>query len=151
MSRPPAAHPLQPISGPCSMEILDPREWRIAIPASLMRVEQQRCPFFLLDFLIVFSELLLVFISRFSELHIHTYASVPQLGIWFSSDTFLQTLISITLLNLTYSSHPVDCTIIQFKAEDRCLGKQADNYILYTLALVWGILWKYLYVFSKIK
>ena len=54
--------------------------------------------------------------------------------------TISQTLISITLLNLTYSSHPVDCTIIQFKAEDRCLGKQADNYILDTSALVSEIL-----------
>ena len=54
--------------------------------------------------------------------------------------TILQTLISITLLNLTYSSHPVDCTIIQFKAEDRCLGKQADNYILDTSGSVSGIL-----------
>ena len=41
--------------------------------------------------------------------------------------TISQTLISITLLNSTYSSHPVDCAIIQFKAEDRCLGKQAEN------------------------
>ena len=54
--------------------------------------------------------------------------------------TISQTLISITLLYLTYSSHPVDCTIIQFKAEDRCLGKQADNYILDTSALVSEIL-----------
>ena len=29
------------ISGPCSIEKVDPREWRIAIPASLMRVEQR--------------------------------------------------------------------------------------------------------------
>ena len=56
------------------------------------------------------------------------------------SFTILQTLISITLLNSTYSFHPVDCTIIQLKAEDRCLGKQADNYILDTSALVSGIL-----------
>ena len=54
--------------------------------------------------------------------------------------TILQTLISIILLNSTYSSHLVDCTIIQFKAEDRCLGKQADNYILDTSALVSEIL-----------
>ena len=45
------------------------------------------------------------------------------------SFTILQTLISITLLNSTYSFHPVDCTIIQFIAEDRFLGKQAENYI----------------------
>ena len=32
---------LEPISGPCSIEIIDPREWRIAIPASLMRVEKR--------------------------------------------------------------------------------------------------------------
>ena len=32
-----------------------------------------------------------------------------------------QTLISITLLNLSYFSHPVDCTITQFKAEDKSL------------------------------
>ena len=32
-------HPLKPISGPCSIEIMYPCEWRIAIPASLMRVE----------------------------------------------------------------------------------------------------------------
>ena len=55
-------------------------------------------------------------------------------------DTISQTLISITILNLTYSSHPVDCTIIQFKSEDRCLGKQADNYILDTSGSVSGIL-----------
>ena len=54
--------------------------------------------------------------------------------------TILQTFISITILNSTYSSHLVDCTIIQFKAEDRCLGKQADNYILDTSALVSEIL-----------
>ena len=33
------AHPLQPISRPCSIEIMYPREWQIAIPASLFRVE----------------------------------------------------------------------------------------------------------------
>ena len=54
--------------------------------------------------------------------------------------TISQTLISITLLNLTYSSHPVDYTNIQFKSEDRCLGKQADNYILDPSASVSGIL-----------
>ena len=34
------AHPLQLISGPCSIEIMYPCEWRIAIPASLMQVEE---------------------------------------------------------------------------------------------------------------
>ena len=37
--RPMDAQPLQPISGPCSIEIMYPREWRIAMPASLMQVE----------------------------------------------------------------------------------------------------------------
>ena len=32
-------HSLKSVSGPCSIEIMYPREWRIAIPASLMRVE----------------------------------------------------------------------------------------------------------------
>ena len=54
--------------------------------------------------------------------------------------TISQTLISITLLNSTYFSHSVDCTIILFKAEDRYLGKQAENYILDTSALVSGML-----------
>ena len=35
----PGFQPLQPTSRPCSIEIMYPREWRIAIPASLMRVE----------------------------------------------------------------------------------------------------------------
>ena len=30
---------LQPIPRPCSIEILYPREWQIAIPATLMRVD----------------------------------------------------------------------------------------------------------------
>ena len=34
---------LQPISGPCGIEIMYPREWRIAIPASLMRVDDIGC------------------------------------------------------------------------------------------------------------
>ena len=33
--------PLKCISGPCGMEIMYPREWRIATPASLMRVDQK--------------------------------------------------------------------------------------------------------------
>ena len=32
-------HPLQPLSGPCSIEIMYSREWRVAIPASLMWVD----------------------------------------------------------------------------------------------------------------
>ena len=36
-----SAHSLQLISGPCSIEIIYPCEWRIAIPASLMRVDQR--------------------------------------------------------------------------------------------------------------
>ena len=36
---PPDVHPLQLISGPCSIEKVYPREWRIAIPASLLRVD----------------------------------------------------------------------------------------------------------------
>ena len=32
-------HPIQPISGACSIEIMYPGEWRVAIPASLMRVD----------------------------------------------------------------------------------------------------------------
>ena len=39
----PDANPFQPISGPCSIEIIYPREWQIAIPASLMRVENISC------------------------------------------------------------------------------------------------------------
>ena len=35
----PDVHPSQPISGPCSKKSIPPREWRIAIPASLMRVD----------------------------------------------------------------------------------------------------------------
>ena len=44
--RDPVGNPFQPISRPCSIEIMYPREWRIAIPASLMRVEQA-CSFIL--------------------------------------------------------------------------------------------------------
>ena len=33
------AHPLKLMSGPCSIEIMYPCEWQIAIPASLMRVD----------------------------------------------------------------------------------------------------------------
>ena len=33
-------HSLKSVSGPCSVEIMYPCEWRIAIPASLMRVDQ---------------------------------------------------------------------------------------------------------------
>ena len=35
------AHPLKLISGPCSIEIIYPCEWRIAIPASSMGATQQ--------------------------------------------------------------------------------------------------------------
>ena len=36
-----ALNPLQPISRPpCRKEIMYPHEWRIAIPASLMRIDQ---------------------------------------------------------------------------------------------------------------
>ena len=35
-------HSVKPISGPCSIEIMYPLEWRIVIPASFMRVEK-RC------------------------------------------------------------------------------------------------------------
>ena len=37
------AHPLNLISGPCSIEMMYPREWRISIPASLMRVDEFGC------------------------------------------------------------------------------------------------------------
>ena len=42
-----SAHSLQLISGPCSIEIMYPCKWRIAIPASLMRVDkrQEKTPF----------------------------------------------------------------------------------------------------------
>ena len=48
---PTGVHPIQPISGPCSGETMYPREWRIATPASLMRVEKAICPSFFDDFL----------------------------------------------------------------------------------------------------
>ena len=35
-------HSLKPISGPCSIEIMYPREWRIAIPASLVWGDERR-------------------------------------------------------------------------------------------------------------
>ena len=38
---PSRTHACQPLSGPCGIEILYPREWRIAISASLMRVESE--------------------------------------------------------------------------------------------------------------
>ena len=43
-------HSLKSVSGPCSIEKVYPREWRIAIPASLMRVEKQ----FFIDFYYLF-------------------------------------------------------------------------------------------------
>ena len=38
--RAPVVNPFQPISEPCRVEMMYPREWQIAIPASLMRVDK---------------------------------------------------------------------------------------------------------------
>ena len=38
--RGPVGNPFQPISRPCSLENMYPCKWRIAIPASLMRVDE---------------------------------------------------------------------------------------------------------------
>ena len=42
-SRPACHNPFLDISRPCSIEIMYPREWRIAIPASLMQVDKSDC------------------------------------------------------------------------------------------------------------
>ena len=40
-------HSLKSVSGPCSIEKVYPREWQIAIPASLMRVDMTHIVFVL--------------------------------------------------------------------------------------------------------
>ena len=47
-------HSLKSVSGPCSIEIIYPREWRIAIPASLMRVDKRQLLSIFYDFLLPF-------------------------------------------------------------------------------------------------
>ena len=56
--RDPVGNPSQPISRPCSIEIMYPCEWRIAIPASLMRVEKAHVGVFFNRFSDVFDETL---------------------------------------------------------------------------------------------
>ena len=55
--RDPVDNPFQPIPRPCSIEIMYPREWRIAIPASLMRVDKGPPKAFFLFFWLMFGRL----------------------------------------------------------------------------------------------
>ena len=58
--RDPVSNPFQPISRPCSIEKVYAREWRIAIPASLMRVEKAPKRMFL-HFFILFQHVPCIF------------------------------------------------------------------------------------------